>query len=260
MSMFNMMKKTGLVLTAVSGIVLGGGVALASEHAHIEKMDWSFNGPFGTYDRAQLQRGFQVYKEVCSACHSVKRLAFRNLLDLDFSEAEVKAIAAGYEVTDGPNKEGEMFQRPAKPSDHIPGPHANEQAARAANGGALPPDLSLIAKAREGGPDYVHALLTGYGEPPADIVMNTGMNYNKVFLGNQIAMPQPLSDGQVEYSDGTKASVDQMSQDVAAFLMWSAEPKMEDRKAIGFRVMIFLGILTILLYFVKKKVWSDVEK
>jgi ubiquinol-cytochrome c reductase cytochrome c1 subunit len=258
--MFKIMKKTGLALLAASALALCANGALASEGEHLKLTNWSFNGPFGTYNRAELQRGFQVYKEVCSACHSLKRIAFRDLGALGFNVAEVKALAAGYQVTDGPNKDGEMFQRAAKPSDHIPGPFANEQAARVANGGALPPDLSLLAKSRHNGPDYIHGVLTGFAEPPAGFVMNTGMNYNKAFPGNQIAMPPPLSDDQVTYADGTKASVDQMAHDVSAFLMWAAEPKLEDRHAMGFKVMIFMGLFTVLLYFVKRKVWAGLDK
>jgi ubiquinol-cytochrome c reductase cytochrome c1 subunit len=258
--MFKSIKKTGLALIAATAVMASAQAASASEGAHLEQLKWSFNGPFGTYDKAQLQRGFQVYKEVCSACHSLKRVAFRDLSALGFSEDEVKAIAAGYQVSDGPNKEGEMFQRAAKPSDHIPGPFANDEAARAANGGALPPDLSLIAKAREGGPDYIHGILTGFSDAPAGFTLAAGMNYNKVFPGNQIAMPPPLSEGQVEFSDGKPGSVDQMSTDVSAFLMWAAEPKLEARHSLGFKVMAFMGLLTILLYFIKRKVWADVDK
>ena len=258
--MLGIIKKTGLALIAVSAVTLAANVASASEGPELEHANWSFDGPFGTYNRAELQRGFQIYKEVCSACHSLKRIAFRDLGDLGFNKAEVKALAAGYQVTDGPNKEGDMFQRPAKPSDHIPGPFPNEEAARAANGGALPPDLSLVAKSREGGPDYIHGILTGFIDPPAGFVMVPGKFYNRVFPGHNISMPPPLSADQVEYADGTKATLDQEAHDVSAFLMWAAEPKLEQRHELGLKVMIYMGLFTILLYFVKKKVWADVDK
>jgi cytochrome c1 len=241
---------------------------------------WSFSGPFGLYDTAQLQRGFKVYREVCSACHSLKLVAFRNLSDPGgpgFSEAQAAAVAAGFQVTDGPNDKGEMFQRPGKISDYFPPPFANDQAARAALGGGLPPDLSVIAKARgyergfpwfifeaftdyqEGGPDYVHALLNGYTDPPAGFSLPPGGQYNKYFPGQAIAMPKPLSDGQVEYTDGTPATVDQYSRDVAAFLMWAAEPTLDARKRLGFQVMMFLIVFTALLYFTKRRVWHAVH-
>jgi len=241
---------------------------------------WSFSGPFGLYDTAQLQRGFKVYREVCSACHSLKLVAFRNLSDPGgpgFSEAQAAAVAAGFQVTDGPNDKGEMFQRPGKISDYFPPPFANDQAARAALGGGLPPDLSVIAKARgyergfpwfifeaftdyqEGGPDYIHALLNGYTDPPAGFSLPPGGQYNKYFPGQAIAMPKPLSDGQVEYTDGTPTTVDQYSRDVAAFLMWAAEPTLDARKRLGFQVMMFLIVFTALLYFTKRRVWHAVH-
>lgn len=220
---------------------------------------WTFASPFGTYDRASAQRGFQVYKEVCAACHSMKLLAYRNLRDLGFSEAEVKAIAAQYEATDGPNDAGEMFQRPGLPSDRFKSPFANDKAARAANNGALPPDLSLIAKARPHGPDYLYALLTGYKDAPADMKLADGMNYNPYFPGRQIAMAQPLNADAVTFADGTKATVEQMALDVTTFLMWAAEPKLEERHNLGLKVILFLIVLTGLFYAVKRKVWADLH-
>src|SRR6202162_2975751 len=190
--------------------------------------EWSFNGVFGTYDRAALQRGFQVYKEVCSVCHPVKHLYYRDLEELGYSEDQVKGIAAQAQVSDGPNDTGDMFQRPGRPSDPIPGPFPNDQAARAANNGALPPDLSLITKAREGGENYVSALLTGFKDAPAGMKMNPNMNYNEYFAGHQIAMPPPLNPDQVKYADETKASVPQMAHDVVSFLSWAAEPTLEE--------------------------------
>ena len=241
---------------------------------------WSFSGPFGLYDTAQLQRGFKVYREVCSACHSLKLVAFRNLSDPggpSFSEAQAATVAAGFQVTDGPNDKGEMFQRPGKISDNFPPPFANDQAARAALGGKLPPDMSVLAKARgyergfpwfifeaftdyqEGGPDYIHALLNGYTDPPAGFSLPPGGQYNKYFPGYAIGMPKPLSDGQVEYTDGTPTTVDQYSRDVAAFLMWAAEPTLDARKRLGFQVMMFLIVFTALLYFTKRRVWHAVH-
>lgn len=221
--------------------------------------NWSFNGPFGTFDRGELQRGYQVYKDVCAACHSMKYVAFRNLRDLGFTEAEVKALAATFQVTDGPNDSGEMFQRPGLPSDKFPSPFANEKAARAANGGAYPVDLSLVAKARAAGPDYLYALLTGYKPAPAGFALGEGLHYNEAFPGHQIAMPQPLNADQVSYADGKAATVEQMSRDVSAFLMWAAEPKLEDRKRMGFKVMIFLVVLTGLFFAAKKRIWRSVH-
>lgn len=251
------------LLSAAVAAFLSGTLAL-SAHAAGEQdpapaRSWSFSGPFGTYDRAAAQRGFQVYKEVCAACHSMKYLAYRNLRDLGFSEAEVKAIAAQYEVTDGPNDDGEMFQRAAIPSDRFKSPFANDKAARAANGGALPPDLSLMAKARPDGANYLHALLTGYREPPADFAVPEGLHYNPYFAGRRIAMAAPLNADGVTYADGTQASVDQMAHDITTFLMWAAEPKLEHRHNLGLKVILFLIVLTGLFYAVKRKVWADVH-
>lgn len=246
-----------------------------------EPQSWTFAGFFGRYDPAQLQRGFQIYRDVCSFCHSLNQIAFRNLAEeggVGFTEDEVKALAAEYQVTDGPNDQGEMFQRPGRPSDRIPPPFANPQAAAAANNGATPPDLSLMAKARaaargpiwtvldfftayqEAGPDYVHALLTGYGQtPPEGLTIPDGVYYNPYFLSAAaLAMPPPLSEGQVTYSDGSPETVDQYARDVSAFLMWTAEPKLVDRKRLGFQVAIFLIIFGVLMYLTKRKVWARV--
>lgn len=237
------------------------GEALAPKSA-----EWSFEGPFGTYDRASLQRGFQVYKDVCSVCHALSFVAIRSVGEPGgpgFSEAEVRAIAAGYRVPAGPNEQGstvdamgQPLMRAAAPSDAFPAPFANEQAARAANNGALPPDLSLIVKARAGGPNYVYSILTGYGaKPPAHITMTPGMSYNPYFAGAQIAMPQPLTNGSVTFSDGTPNTIEQEAHDVVTFLTWASEPKMEERKRTGFNVMAFLLLLTGLLYFSYRRVW-----
>jgi ubiquinol-cytochrome c reductase cytochrome c1 subunit len=227
------------------------------------KVDWSFNGFFGTFDRAQLQRGFQVYKEVCASCHSMKHLSYRNLGEKggpEFSDAEVKAIAAGYQVKDGPNEDGEMFDRAGLPKDKFKSPYPNEKAARAVNGGAYPPDMSVLVKARAGGPNYIYSILLGYDEnPPVDLKIEEGVYYNKFMAGKKIRMAKPLNDGSVEYSDGTKATVSQMSQDVTAFMTWAAEPHLEKRKRIGFKTILYLLIFSILVFFSMKKIWSRVE-
>jgi len=236
------------------------------------RQEWSFYGPFGKYDQAQLQRGFKIYKEVCSNCHSINDLAFRNLGDPGgpgFSEAQVKALAATYKVKDGPNDAGEMFERPGRPSDHLPPPFPNKQAAIAALG-AAPPDMSVLAKARavsrgfpyfitdafiqyqEQGPDYIYAILTGYTHPDDP-------TYNEMYPGHHIAMPAPLADGAVEYTDGSPQSLHQYAKDISAFLMWAAEPKLEERKEIGFRVIVFLIVFATLLYFMKKRIWARVH-
>jgi len=231
----------------------------ADEAPPLPHQQWSFDGVFGTYDRASAQRGFQVYKEVCSACHPVKHLYFRDLADLGYNEDEVKAIASTYEVTDGPNDQGQMYQRPARPSDPIPGPFPNDLAARAANNGALPPDLSMIVKAREGGPDYIFGLLTGYKDPPAGFNLLPGMYYDEYFAGHQIAMPPPLSDNAVTFADGTPATVPQMAHDVVTFLTWAAEPNLEPRHRTGFKVMLFLVIAAGVFYATKRKIWATVH-
>lgn len=235
--------------------------AIASNVLPAPKEYWPFEGMFGTFDKRAIQRGFQVYKEVCSACHSLDLLAYRNLEQIGFSKEEVVALAAQYQVQDGPDDKGEMFMRPGKPFDKFVSPYSNEQAARAANNGAYPPDLSLIIKARADGPNYIHALLNGYGKTvPEDIKLGVGMSYNPYFPGMQIAMPQPLSDNMVTYEDGTVASVEQMSRDVVNFLQWAAEPEMQARKEMGLKVLVFLFILTIVFYISKSKIWSKLEK
>lgn len=272
------------ILTSILSLAAIGAVAIGpaqSAEYPVKKpkyVDWSFAGPFGHYDDLQLQRGLKVYKESCSACHSMKLVAFRNLEDLGYSEDQVKAFAAEYEVTDGPDADGEMFERPAKPSDRFPPPFPNEAAAAAANNGAAPPDFSLLAKARgvergfptfvfdiftqyaENGPDYIYSLLTGYEEDDGshgDIP--EGTYYNPYFIaGKSLAMAPPLSDGLVTYDDGSPETVDQYAKDVTAFMMWAAEPHMEERKKTGFRVMVFMLIFAGLLYVTKRKIWSDV--
>ncbi|MER9348107.1 cytochrome c1 [Mesorhizobium sp. M0227] len=288
------MKKilTSLALIGLVAVAAGaaGTRAIAAEEAHNvanpthfpidepKEMDWSFTGPFGTYDKAQLQRGLKVYKEVCSACHSMNLVAFRTLSDLGYSDAQIKTLSAEYTIHDCPNDAGDMFDRPGKPSDHFPPPFANDEAAAASNGGAAPPDMSLLAKARgvergfpqfvfdiftqydAGGPDYIHSLLTGYDQtPPAGMVIPEGTHYNPYFMsGVSLKMPKPLSDGQVTYDDGAPQTVDQYSRDVSAFLAWAAEPHMEDRKKTGFRVLVFLLLFGALVYLTKRKVWEGV--
>lgn len=255
-------RATFCALALGAGLLLGAGAApalAAGEATAIPDHRFSFEGLFGTYDRASAQRGFQVYKEVCAACHAMKQLSYRNLRELGLSDAEVRAIAATVEVQDGPNDEGQMFERPARPSDRFRSPFPNENAARAANNGAYPPDLSVIAKAREGGADYLHALLTGYSDPPPGVTLMDGMNYNRYFPGHQIAMAQPLNEGQVTFHDGTNATVEQMAHDVATFLAWAAEPEMEERKRMGVRLIMFLTILGGLAYAVKRRIWQDVH-
>ena len=278
-----------LSLAVVAGLGLASPV-FAEEAAHEEgatphypikhpkEVDWSFSGPFGKYDKAQLQRGLKVYSEVCAACHSMNLVSFRTLEHLGYSEAQVKTFAANYEVQDGPNADGEMYTRKAVASDHFPSPYANHEAAAASNNGAAPPDMSLLAKARgitrgfpqfvwdiftqyqEGGPDYIYSLLTGYENPPAGVEVAEGTHYNPYFANAAaLAMAQPISDDQVTYDDGAPQTVDQYAKDVSAFLMWAAEPHLEERKRTGFMVMVFLLIFTGLIYLTKKSVYANKE-
>lgn len=262
-------------------LALSASAPATAEDAHSApqppRLKWSFAGPFGKYDQAQLQRGFKIYKEVCAACHSMSMVSFRNLAEPGgpgFSVAQAATVAAEYKIKDGPNDAGEMFERDGRLADRFPSPFPNDNAARAANGGALPPDFSVIAKARtfergfpwfvfdmvtqyqEQGPDYIAALLQGYREKPKDMPMPAGMQYNLYFPGHAIGMPPPLQKDQVTFDDGTPATVEQMSKDVAAFLMWAAEPHLVARKRLGLQVIIFLLVLSGLLYFTKKKVWA----
>jgi ubiquinol-cytochrome c reductase cytochrome c1 subunit len=243
---------------ALAAGIAGTSSAMAAEGAQLKQVDWPTNGMFGTFDRAATQRGFQVYREVCSACHGVKFVAFRTLASLGYTDDQIKAVAAEYTIPDGPNDEGEMFERPGLPSDHINGPYPNTAAAAAANGGKAPPDLSLMAKARAGGPNYIYSILTGYEDPPGGVEVPEGGYYNAYFPGHIIAMPPPLSADQVTYADGTSATVPQMAQDVAEFLMWAAEPKLEERKGTGLKVILFLVVLTGLTFALKRKIWADV--
>jgi len=227
--------------------------------SHYEKTDWSFKGIIGTFDRASLQRGYQVYQEVCSGCHSAQYLSYRNLSEKggpEFSDKEAKAIAAQFEVEDGPNSDGEMFMRSGRLSDKFVKPYPNVQASTAANGGAYPPDMSVLAKARAGGADYIYSLLLGYEEAPSGFELDDGVYYNKYMPGNKIKMSAPLSDGLVNYSDGTKATTEQMAEDVTTFLVWASEPHLEAQHKMGFKAIIYLIILLALVYMSKQKVWS----
>ena len=244
----------GLVLAAA-----GPALAQAHDETHIPKEKWSFDGPFGTFDRASAQRGFQVYKEVCSNCHSMRLLSYRDLGGIGLNAEQVKAIASAVQIGGSTDDSGQPIDRPGLPSDKFKSPHANEKAARAANGGALPPDQSLIIKAREDGSNYVHALLNGYKDAPAGVTVPPGQYYNIYFPGKQLAMPPPLNEGQVTYADGTKATVEQMSRDVTTFLTWAANPEMEARKRMGVKAVLFLTLMAGLTYAVKKKIWKDVH-
>ncbi len=257
-------------LALALGLLLGGTATAADDSAPlpVEHAQWSFEGPLGTYDRGALQRGFQVYKEVCSACHSLNLVAFH---DLDgpggpgFTEAQAKALAAGYKIPAGPNDKGEIFDshgnpltRPGVLADHFPPPFPNEEAARTSNGGAMPPDLSLIVKARAGGPDYVNSILIGFSQkPPQGFKAQDGKFYNPYFAGRNISMPPPLVDGSVTYADGTKSSVTQEAHDVVTFLAWAADPNLEARHQMGLEVMAFLVLLSGLLYLSYRKIWKD---
>ncbi len=245
----------GLIVGAMLASAAAG-PSQAAETADLPSIDWPHIGILGTYDRGAVQRGYQVYKEVCAGCHGLKYIAFRNLMDIGFSEDQAKAVAAEFEVEDGPDNEGEMFTRPAALFDYHPAPFPNDQAARFANGGALPPDLSLIVKARKGGENYIYGLLIGYRDAPDEVELGDGVYYNVYFANNQIAMPPPLDDDMVEYVDGTAATTAQMARDVTNFLAWAAEPKLEDRHRIGLGVIIFLIILSGLLYAAKRRIWS----
>jgi ubiquinol-cytochrome c reductase cytochrome c1 subunit len=280
------MLRKGLILAAL-GLAFIAGSAQAASHHPLEpkEIDWSFDGPFGRFDKAQLQRGYKVYREVCSACHSMNLMYFRNLgqaggpfYDPKYPNPNdnpyVKALAKDIQVKDIDSETGDQIQRPAMPADHFPAPFPNEPAARASNGGALPPDLSVIAKAREGGPTYIHGLLAGFREPPPGLTVPDGKHYNPYFAGDVssfwngphdkvppggfISMAPPLTDNKVTFDDGTKSTVDQEAKDVAAFLMWAAEPKMEERKRFGFGAMIYLLIFTGLLYASYRRIWRNV--
>ena len=257
--MKNILKSILIVLI----FLLNSNYSNSSESSHkLLSPSWSFKGFFGKFDKASLQRGYQVYTEVCAACHSMKYLSYRNLVETggpEFSVEQAKIIASQFEVTDGPNNDGEMFTRPARLSDKFVGPYANEQAATAANGGAYPPDMSVLVKAREGGADYIYSILMGYEDAPEGVSLEDGVYYNKYMNGNKIKMAQPLMDGAVTYMDGAQATEMQMAKDVATFLTWAAEPHLEARHKMGFKAIVYLIIITILVYFSMKKLWSRIE-
>lgn len=245
-----------MIVPAIFAFANEGG---SHETAALPHQHWHFDGMFGSYDQASMQRGLKVYREVCAACHSLKRVYFRNLEDLGYDEGQVKNIASQYNVTDGPNDEGEMFERPALPSDHFLSPYPNDKAAAAVNNGAVPPDLSLIIKARHHGPDYVFGILTGYTDPPEGQTLMQGQHWNKYKAGGVIAMPPPLTDGQVAYEDGSPQTVEQYAKDVVNFLAWASDPSMEQRKRTGIKVLIFLAAFAAVMYAVKRKIWADVH-
>ena len=235
--------------------------SIASEQ-ELLKVDWSFKGVTGKFDRSSLQRGYQVYKEVCASCHSMRLLSYRNLGEKggpEFSITEVKNIASSFEVTDGPDSQGEMFTRPGRPSDRFVSTYPNVEAATAANGGAYPPDMSVLVKSRKGGADYIYSVLMGYDDPPQDFKLDEGVYYNKYMDGNKIKMAKPIIEGIISYSDGTNATEEQMAKDVTAFLTWAAEPHLEARHKMGFKVIIFLIILSLLVYFSMKRIWSRID-
>jgi cytochrome c1 len=249
-----------LTSTLAAALLAVAAPAMASEGPAVEHQSWSWNGPFGQFDKAQLRRGFQVYREICSNCHSMKLVAYRNLGYLGFNEDEIKAIAAEKQVQDGPNDQGDMYMRPARPSDRLVPPFPNEPAARVANNGALPPDLSLITKARTGGGDYVFAVLTGFRDAPPDgVTIPDGMFYNAAFPGHAIAMPPPISDDQVTYADGTKATKEQIAKDAVAYLTWAAEPEMDQRHSLGIKTLIFVFVMTCLFYALKRRIWAKIH-
>ena len=234
----------------------------SEEKVKLLKIDWSFKGVTGKFDRASLQRGYQVYTEVCASCHSMNLVSYRNLGEPggpEFSVEQVKAIAANFEVEDGPNSDGEMFTRPGRPSDKFVSPYPNVQAATAANGGAYPPDMSVLVKARKGGSDYIYSVLMGYEDPPTDFELEDGVYYNKYMDGQKIKMSNPLSEGIVTYADGTQTTQAQMAKDVTTFLTWTAEPHLETRHKMGVKVIIFLTIFTLLVYLSMRRIWSRID-
>jgi ubiquinol-cytochrome c reductase cytochrome c1 subunit len=263
------MKKFKLFKIIIKSIALVSAISISmtfysysSESEKLLKVDWSFKGITGKFDRASLQRGFQVYKEVCSSCHSMKYLSYRNLGEEggpEFSIEEVKAIAARVEVADGPDSQGEMFSRPGRPSDKFVSPYPNVNASMAANGGAYPPDMSVLVKARTGGANYIYSILMGYEDKPDGYVLDDGVYYNKYMAGNKIKMSKPIMDDIVEYSDGTKATEEQIAKDITTFLAWSAEPELEARHKTGVKVLIYLILLSILVYLSMKRIWSRVD-
>lgn len=248
-----------LILSAAVALGMTGAALASGDAIQLPRQNWSHNGIFGKIDQKSAQRGYQVFKEVCASCHSMRLVAFRNLAGIGMTEEQIKEAAASFQVKDGPNDAGEMFLRPGVPADRIPAPFANENAARAANNGSYPPDLSLMAKARGGGTDYIYALLTGYADPPADVTLMDGMSYNKYFPGHQIGMPSILSDGGVTYADGLEATAAQQAKDVATFITYASEPSLDARKSMGIKVILFLLVFSGLMYATKQALWRNVE-
>ena len=247
-----------LLISTISPITANS----AGQNYPLLTQNWSFQSFFGKFDRASLQRGYQVYTEVCASCHSMKHLHYRNLAEQggpEFSVEQAKAIASNFEVVDGPNSDGEMFTRSAKLSDKFVMPYSNVEEAKISNGGAYPPDMSVLLKARSGGADYIYSVLLGYEDPPEGMILDDGVYYNKYMYGNKIKMPKQLYDDLVTYADGTPATPEQMAKDVTTFMAWTAEPKLEERHKFGFRAITYLIILTILVYFSMKRIWSRVE-
>lgn len=265
------MSNQGLTLVAFLAMIVVGGIVYLitgipeSEQFTVpaeepKQVSWPWDGLTGGYDHAALRRGLQVYREICAGCHSLNRVAFRTLEDIGLSGDRVKDIAAEYSFPGDPDEYGDPTERSGIPADYFPAPFANEQAARMANNGALPPDLSLIVKARPGGADYVYSLLSGFEDAPDDFDLDSMMNYNPYFAGRQIAMAQPLYEGMVEYADGTEATVDQMARDITSFLTWAAEPSLDERHELGFKVLVFLGIWLIIMFFSNRKVWAVLKR
>ncbi|MEE2694910.1 MAG: cytochrome c1 [Pseudomonadota bacterium] len=254
-----MLNKFKILVIFFSIIFVSHEVYPATNNAELIKQKWPFNGIFGRFDKSSLQRGFKVYKEICAACHGIRHISYRDLAGIGYTEDEIKIIAGEYEIIDGPDDEGELFTRDAKPSDKFVGPYENDKIARLSNNGAYPPDLSLIVKARAGGADYIYSLLNGYREFPEDFEASEGMYYNEYYPGHQIAMPSPIMDDVVEFDDGTEATHLQIARDVTSFLAWTAEPELEERKSLGVKTLFFLILITIMLLGVKRKVWKDLD-
>tara|TARA_B100000029_G_scaffold272954_1_gene267733 strand:+ start:534 stop:1313 length:780 start_codon:yes stop_codon:yes gene_type:complete len=256
------MKNINFFLLLFLFTIISLSVKASEQSRELLNPGWSFKGYFGKFDRASLQRGYQVYTEVCASCHSMKYLHYRNLAQPggpEFSEEQAKIIASQFEVEDGPNNDGDMFQRPARLSDNFVSPYPNDESAKAANGGAYPPDMSVLVKARKGGANYIYSLLLGYDDPPASITLDDGVYYNTFMSGNKIKMAKPLSENMVQYSDGTPSTEEQMAKDVVTFLAWAAEPHLEARHKMGFKVILYLLIISILVFYSMKKIWSRVE-
>lgn len=250
-----------LLLSAALGLSLAASSVAHAAGDSVKPHDikWSWEGMFGTFDRADVKKGGQIFFEVCSGCHSMEMVAYRNLVDIGWSEDEAKELAAEYEVEDGPDQEGEMFLRPARLSDRIVNPFANEKAARYANGGAFPPDLSVITKARPGGADYIYSLMVGYkDEAPEGVEMSEGTNYNEFFPGHQIFMAAPLYGETVEFPDGTSGTLEEEAKYIVSFLAWASEPELEERKSLGLKVLLYLIVLTGMLYALKRRIWSRI--